>query len=204
MEYDIYILVTKSRTYFSRLIHLATAASYTHASIGLDGLDGDFYSFARKYSRLMLPAGLVKEGVSRRGPVNIRYQMYRLQVPEQTYRKLRERLDEMYGQRERYSYNLLGAFAAFFNFPWKRRSHYFCSQFVAEMLAESGALAFDKNIALIRPVDFCKIQNLQLVSEGLIGRLESGKNLPAPSEVACMIPFGRYAVRAYRFCQQYI
>ena len=33
----IYILLTRSGTWFSRLIHLATADSYTHASIGLDG-----------------------------------------------------------------------------------------------------------------------------------------------------------------------
>lgn len=46
----IYILLTRSGTWFSRLIHLATADSYTHASIGLDGPIGPFYSFARKYS----------------------------------------------------------------------------------------------------------------------------------------------------------
>ena len=39
----IYILLTRSGTWFSRLIHLATADSYTHASIGLDGPIGPFY-----------------------------------------------------------------------------------------------------------------------------------------------------------------
>ena len=48
-ERTIYILLTRSGTWFSRLIHLATQDRYTHASIGLDGPDGPFYSFARKY-----------------------------------------------------------------------------------------------------------------------------------------------------------
>ena len=59
----IYILLTRSGTWFSRLIHLATADSYTHASIGLDGPIGPFYSFARKYSHFALPAGLVEEQI---------------------------------------------------------------------------------------------------------------------------------------------
>ena len=33
----VYILLTRSGTWFSRLIHLATQDRYTHASICLDG-----------------------------------------------------------------------------------------------------------------------------------------------------------------------
>ena len=58
-ERTIYILLTRSGTWFSRLIHFATRDDYTHASIGLDGPNGPFYSFARKYARFALPAGLV-------------------------------------------------------------------------------------------------------------------------------------------------
>ena len=51
-ERTIYILLTRSGTCFSRLIHFATQDRYTHASIGLDGPGGPFYSFARKSSSL--------------------------------------------------------------------------------------------------------------------------------------------------------
>jgi len=47
---SIYILLTRSGTWFSRFIHLVTSDCYTHASIGLDGPSGPFYSFARKSS----------------------------------------------------------------------------------------------------------------------------------------------------------
>ena len=59
---SIYILLTRSGTWFSRLIHLVTSDCYTHASIGLDGPSGPFYSFARKYEHFALPAGLVECG----------------------------------------------------------------------------------------------------------------------------------------------
>ena len=52
----VYILLTRSGTWFSRLIHLATDDRYTHASIGLDGPTGPFYSFARLDPRFALPA----------------------------------------------------------------------------------------------------------------------------------------------------
>ena len=58
---SIYILLTRSGTWFSRFIHLVTSDCYTHASIGLDGPSGPFYSFARKYEHFALPAGLVEE-----------------------------------------------------------------------------------------------------------------------------------------------
>lgn len=57
----VYILLTRSGTWFSRLIHLATDDCYTHASIGLDGPAGPFYSFGRLDPRFALPAGLVQE-----------------------------------------------------------------------------------------------------------------------------------------------
>ena len=65
-ERAIHILLTRSGTWFSRLIHLATQDDYTHASIGLDGPAGPFYSFARKYEHFALPAGLVEEQVTGR------------------------------------------------------------------------------------------------------------------------------------------
>ena len=62
----VYTLLTRSGTWFSRLIHLATQDRYTHASIGLDSPQGPFYSFTRKYEHFALLAGLVEEQVGPR------------------------------------------------------------------------------------------------------------------------------------------
>ena len=200
MERYVYILITKSSTYFSRLIHIATAAPYTHASIGLDGPQGYFYSFARKYTRLCLPAGLVREAICAGSPGNLPYRMYRLRVSEGTYCRIRDRLASMYHQRSRYSYNLLGAFSSYFNYPLKRRSSYFCSQFVADALQQCGALEMDKDAALVHPADFCAAEGLELVSEGYLGGFGVEQDLPRPSEVVSVLPFGPLLLRAYRFC----
>lgn len=162
-DHSIYILLTRSGTWFSRLIHLSDC--YTHASIGLDGPSGPFYSFARRYEHFALPAGLVEErpGVRNR---QIPCCLYELKVSDPVYRRLRRQLSGMYRQRERYHYNLLGALSCYFNHPLRRKNHYFCSQFVATLLEECGAVELWKNPDLVRPADFCRLSALQAVHQG--------------------------------------
>lgn len=173
-EKTIYILLTRSGTWFSRLIHLATDDCYTHASIGLDGPNGPFYSFARKYEYFALPAGLVVEEVG----VNLHARrrqipccLYELKVPTPVYRRLRLRLSRMYAQREQYHYNLLGALACYFNHPLPRENHYFCSQFAASLLEGCGAVELGKAPDLVRPADFCQIERFRPIYQGELGRL---------------------------------
>ena len=171
-EKSVYILLTRSGTWFSRLIHLATDDSYTHASIGLDGPAGPFYSFARKYERFALPAGLVVEEV---GVETKRRQipccLYELSVPVPVYDCLRRQLNRMYAQRNRYHYNLLGALTCYFNYPLPRENHYFCSQFAAALLERSGAVELGKTPDLVRPADFCQIDRFRPVYQGELGNL---------------------------------
>lgn len=170
----VYILLTRSTTCFSRLIHLATDEDYTHASIGLDGPFGRFYSFARKHEHFALPAGLVEEQVHTgllRRMQDAPCCLYALSVTPEVYERLRGRLSLMVAQRERYHYNLLGTILCLFNRPLARRYHYFCSQFVAELLQGSGALSLSKSPALFHPADFCRVAGLQTLHRGAIGAL---------------------------------
>ena len=166
-ERAIHILLTRSGTWFSRLIHLATQDDYTHASIGLDGPAGPFYSFARKYEHFALPAGLVEEqDTGRRRAVPCC--LYELRVSQDTYIALRRQLQAMYAQREEYHYSVLGAFACYFNLSLQRRHHFFCSQFVAGLLADCGAVELPKPPTLLRPADFCSLKGLRPVHRGLL------------------------------------
>ena len=166
-ERAIHILLTRSGTWFSRLIHLATQDDYTHASIGLDGPAGPFYSFARKYEHFALPAGLVEEQVTGRRRA-VPCCLYELRVSQDTYIALRRRLQAMYAQREEYHYSVLGAFACYFNLSLQRRHHFFCSQFVAGLLADCGAVELPKPPTLLRPADFCSLKGLRPVHRGLL------------------------------------
>ncbi len=171
-QHTVYILLTRSGTLFSRLIHLATQDDYTHASIGLDGPDGPFFSFARKHPRFALPAGLVEERVT--APRRcVPCCLYALSVSDQTYCQLRALLRDMYEQRASYHYSLFGVLACFFHIALPRRHHYFCSQFVADLLERCHALELPKPPTLVRPADFCTFQELTTVHRGLLGGMVS-------------------------------
>lgn len=168
----IHILLTRSGTCFSRLIHLITRDSYTHASIGLDGPDGPFYSFGRKYRHLALPAGLVEERIAPHRQT-VPCCLYELTVDEETYLCLRRQLQTMYAQRQTYHYSLLGALACWLDLPLQRSCHYFCSQFVAELLENCGAVALPKPPALLRSADFCGVEGLRPIHQGPLGGILS-------------------------------
>lgn len=166
----VYILLIRSGTWFSRLIHLATEDRYTHASIGLDGPAGPFYSFARRYPRFALPAGLVQERLDRLPPGGkaTPWCLCELEVSPQVYDRLRGQITAMYAQKELYHYNLLGALSCYFHHPLRREHHYFCSQFVASLLEQSGAAELGKCPALVRPVDFCSLRGVRSMRQGIL------------------------------------
>ena len=56
---SIYILLTRSDTVLSRIVHLFTAARYTHVSIAFDGELQTVYSSSRKNGRTLFPAGSI-------------------------------------------------------------------------------------------------------------------------------------------------
>lgn len=149
---SVYILLTRSDTYFSRLIHLLTDEDYTHVSICLDADLQHFYSFGRKSDLFMFPAGFVQEdlqcGVFRRFH-QMPCALYELQVPLTVYQQIKQRILLMQYTADIYHYNCLGVVLCKLEFAYQRRYHYFCSQFVADLLQRSGALEFSKAASLV-------------------------------------------------------
>ena len=60
----IYILLTDTGTWFSKLVKFYTKAPYNHASISLDDNLEELYSFGRKVYFNPLSAGFVKEALN--------------------------------------------------------------------------------------------------------------------------------------------
>lgn len=172
----LYILFSRSTSVPSRLIHLFARGDYTHVSLGMESPNGPFHTFARKHARLPLPGGLVQE-VPGRGFFGLhpgtRCCVYALPVDEAVYRSLEAKLEGMYRRQAHYHYNVLGAITAYFNLPLRRQWHYFCSQFVAEVLADSGAVVLGQDPDLTRPMDIYALMGpAELVMQGVIGDLE--------------------------------
>ena len=172
----IYILLTKTRTVLSRAIHATTGDGYTHIALALDSSLTELYSFARKNPWTPLPAGLVKEnvheGVYGRNE-NAPCLLYRLSVTEAQHEAIRLRIAEMEASEEPYRYSVLGILLCRLDLAHTRCHHMFCSQFVATLLEEAGALQLPKPSSLMRPSDFIGIPGLQRCYEGTLAHSDA-------------------------------
>lgn len=170
----VYILLTRSDTFFSKFIYLITGAEYTHASIALDSELNKLYSFGRKYRYSMLPAGFIHENVNcgvMGNSDNMKCAVYRLWITEESYIRLQNRIRHMEANAEVYRYNILGLPLCFLHIEKERKYHYFCSQFVSNILIKSGAIKMEKSPSLIHPSDFQKIPHARRIFEGTMREL---------------------------------
>lgn len=170
----IYILLTRSGTLLSHLVYQITGANYTHASIAFEEDMNCLYSSTRKNGYTMFPAGPSKEFLNR-GVFKLRGEMpcalYAVEVTDEAYRRAKRRADHMMAYGELYRFNLLGLILCGLHIRWKRRRHYFCSQFVSEVLEKSGAMELPKHSTLMRPNDYTKLDELTCLYEGRLSGL---------------------------------
>lgn len=135
------VLLTKYSDWNSSLIFYLTGRKYTHASLGIDGT---YYSFNYKGFHKETTAFHRKHGVKQS-------LLYEVSVPDVSYQYICNQVQYFEQHKELFHYNVLGVVLCFFHIPFNRKEHYFCSQFVAEMLKKSGAVALKKRAELYFP-----------------------------------------------------
>ena len=174
----IYILLTRSGTLLSKLVYAVTGASYTHASMAFDEELNCLYSSTRKNGYTMFPAGPSKEYLNK-GVFRLRDDapcaLYTLEVSDEAYFRALHCAEEFMRHSEEYSFNTLGLILCGLHIRWQRRHHYFCSQFVSEVLEQSGALALPKDSTLMHPSDYTRLPGLECLYTGPLSQLPQRK-----------------------------
>ncbi|MBQ2651788.1 MAG: hypothetical protein IJF79_09165 [Clostridia bacterium] len=171
---SIFILLTRSQTIASRVIHMVTDAQYTHSSLSFEEDMQEMYSFGRKYTHLVLPAGFRIESLHRgfyKAYNQIPCALYEFQISDESYDHARAIVDEMVGMMPRYSYSLLGLLYCRLGLAVDRGNKYFCSEFIAEVLDKSGAMEMPCVPSLMRPIDFASLPGGVKRYEGTVGDL---------------------------------
>lgn len=170
---EIYIILTRTKTIVSRAVYLATGETYTHSSMALNRSLETLYSSSRKNGVTIFPAGPCREKLTNRAfckDPDIPCALYKLEVEDDTYEKVKRELARIMVVSELYHYNVLGLILCYFHIIYHRKYYLFCSQFIGDILQRSGAMRFDKDTALIKPNDYTKM-NLHKCYEGTIGGL---------------------------------
>lgn len=165
----IYIVFSKTNTLISRSIGAVTKSDYTHVALSLDTNFDNMYTFGRLNPNNPFFAGLTVEnlhtGVYQRTPY-CKSMIYKIAVSDNQLKILKHELDKYYSAKQKYRYNFLGLFAVLIDKPWKRQNHYFCSEFVSELLASSNIWHSPKVHELTRPSDLVYINNKEIFFKG--------------------------------------
>lgn len=150
---EISILLTKYTDWISSLVwHFC--GGYTHASISLGDEPGIYYSFNYR--------GFAVETIEKHKRRGVRYsRCYRIQISDKAYQMIQKKIWGFMKDRNTYKYTRFGVFCCVCHIPFRWKKHYFCSQFVAELLDQSGAVELDRTSSLFLPNHFIEVMERQ-------------------------------------------
>jgi len=152
------ILLTKYSDFISSFVYHVAGHGYTHASLGLDDEPGVYYSFNYK--------GFCVETLEKHRRRGVEKSLgCEVEISDEAYQKLKDSIAQFKAHRAEMSYTRLGVLFCLLRFPFRWKCHYFCSQFVAELLQLSGAVQLKKRAELYLPnqLYFELRQNRQLL-----------------------------------------
>ncbi len=157
----IYVLMTQYSGCNARFLKWCSRFPYTHVSVGFEEDMDTFYTFVGK--------GFLVESIKRYekpGRPSFPCALYEISVTEQTYNHVKALVMTYKARKERLKYSTFGLVLSFLRIPYKRKNHYFCSQFVAEVLQKSQVLKLKKRSTLYFPKDISKHKELKLIFVG--------------------------------------
>ena len=139
----IYIIFSATPYAIGKMIRKITGDTYNHVSIALDRELHHMYGFARRYYRLPLLGGFVKECPSRYrvGNTATRISICKLPVTAAQHEDLCRQFSSMYENRHQYLYNHLSVLTAPLLKRVRLRNAYTCVEFAVQILQQLGHLS---------------------------------------------------------------
>lgn len=166
---EIYIVVMQTGSIISKMLKAITGKEYNHVSVSFDPDLHYLYSFGRRHPYNPWIGGFVQEsmdfGTLKRFSDTDAVVMSLL-VDEDTYEELVHKIDEMFKDRMNYYYDSLGLVLAFFNVIYKRERHYYCSDFVRDLLVDFGIEDSAQFETIVQPMHFLNLPDGNVIYQG--------------------------------------
>lgn len=165
---EVYIILTQSGTYFSRLLKVFTGDEFNHASICLDKNFKEFYSFGRLKVNNPFIGGFVKEnafthvfGKFERVPCMV----IKKEISEHQYNKIRALINTFARRSYIYGYDYINLALAKTFFRVSHRKRFFCSEFVAHLFKKAN-VSIPKIPEKMKPYDFTEMDDVEVIYKG--------------------------------------
>lgn len=164
----IYIVLTYTGTFLSKIIKIYTKKEYSHVSIALDSNLNQMYSFGRLNPYTPIFAGFVHEKIDEgtfKRFKKTKCKVYSLEIEEDKYDKVVQVIETIQKNKKAYSFNTIGLLLVALNVKVKRKRHFYCAEFVKYVLEQSQVIELPE---IIKPTDLEEVQGINEVYRGLL------------------------------------
>lgn len=167
-KYHLYIVLIRTNTVLSRLIHYIKNDEYTHAAIALDKELNNMYGFGRKVAYNPIIGGFNKEKLDEG---LYKYQktlpgvIMEVEVSKEQHEKAKSLLANFISNSHLYKYNYKGLVYGLLHKEVRNDNRFLCSEFVYYILKESGITDFNISRSLVRPQNLLNIKS-KIVYQG--------------------------------------
>ncbi len=166
---EIYIVVTQTGSIVSKILKKITGAEYNHVSVSLESDLHCMYSFGRRYKYFPWWGGFVRESTeygSMKRFADASAVVMAIPVSSNTYDKVENELNVMLENKNEYYYDSIGLLLAGLKIIYKRERHYYCSDFVRELLVRFGIEDSDLFEPIVQPMHFLDIPDGNVIYRG--------------------------------------
>ena len=179
----IYLVLTHTGTTLSTIIKCYTKDEFSHISIALDEELNELYSFGRLHANNPFIGGFVHEGIdfgTFKRFKNTQTEIYSLEIDNNKYEDISNEINSFKNNKEKYKFNIIGLFAVSINKKIHYKDTFYCAEFVKYLFEKAK---IENNLPdIIKPQDFKKLKNINLVYKGKLKNYN--KNKIAKYEVA--------------------
>jgi hypothetical protein len=169
-DFSLYVLVTDTQTYFSKVSKFFTSQPYNHISLMFEDSFDEIYTFA-----LISPTNGFRGGFKIETVEDLKgakYSLYRVGVSGDAWKQVKKRVDSLSKLKKETSYS----FRSIINFVFKKNLfenvnelRMICSEFVVSVLEEAGIeLQKPGRFNIMSPYDIVRHKALEHVRRGTI------------------------------------
>ena len=171
---NIYLVQTYTGSVPSRIINTFLREKYVHISISLDETLDDVYGFGQFKSVNPFVGGFQKEDMAAAPFSAAKCRIHKVDVSKESYKEIKRALEAFNQNGDKYRFSILGLLTAYVRIPWQRKYHYFCSEFVSELLTNSRVVNHSTPHSIIRPEELIQeVEDIEVVYEGSIAEYKS-------------------------------
>lgn len=173
----IYLVLTHTGTTISEMIRKHTGHKYNHISISLKEDLSEMYSFGRLNPYIFFWGGFVIEnpqkGTYKRFFKTIA-KVLEVQVSDEAYSIIEYYINQFIADKKTFGYNFRGILKARNNVNYQKTyRRFYCSQFVDYLLVCAHVIPEHNFGAIVKPEDFCSLENAKVLYEGLLREYNS-------------------------------